>query len=167
MPSLGRNKHLLITWPQSLSTVILEPKKIKSVNVSICICHEVMGPYAMIFIFWMLSFKPAFSLSSFTFIKRPFSSSLLSAVRVVSSFPLLFTKKCTYTHMHTARFQLPAKSSWERGKSLGNIRPSKIPFPIALLPFPRNFSLNLGAQNYIHHNFLLRKHSLPWYQFEN
>ena len=49
------------------------------------ICHEVMGPDAMIFVFWMLSFKPTFSLSSFTFIKRLFSSSLLSAIRVVSS----------------------------------------------------------------------------------
>ena len=48
------------------------------------ICHEVMGPDAMIFVFWMLSFKPAFSLSSFTFIKRLFSSCLLSAIRVVS-----------------------------------------------------------------------------------
>ena len=44
-----------------------------------------MGPDAMIFIFWMLSLKPTFSLSSFTFIKRLFSSSLLSAIRVVSS----------------------------------------------------------------------------------
>ena len=42
-----------------------------------------MGPDAMIFIFWMLRFKPAFSLSSFTFIKRLFSSFLLSAIRVV------------------------------------------------------------------------------------
>jgi len=40
---------------------------------------------AMIFIFWMLSFKPTFSLSSFTFIKRLFSSSSLSAIRMVSS----------------------------------------------------------------------------------
>ena len=47
-------------------------------------CHEVMGPDAMIFVFWMLSFKPTYSLSSFTFIKRLFSSSL-SAIRVVSS----------------------------------------------------------------------------------
>ena len=39
----------------------------------------------MIFVFWMLSFKPAFSLFSFTFIKRLFSSCLLSAIRVVSS----------------------------------------------------------------------------------
>ena len=44
-----------------------------------------MGPDAMIFIFWMLSFKPTLSLSSFTFIKRLFSSSSLSAIRVVSS----------------------------------------------------------------------------------
>ena len=49
------------------------------------ICHEVMGPDAMIFIFWMLSFKPAFSLSSFTFINRLFSLSSLSAIRVVLS----------------------------------------------------------------------------------
>ena len=43
-----------------------------------------MGPDAMILVFWMLSFKPTFSLSSFTFIKRLFSSSSLSAIRVVS-----------------------------------------------------------------------------------
>ena len=85
---LQRSKHLLISWLQSPTTVILKPKKIKSVTVCIVsssICHEVMGPDAKIFIFWMLSFKPAFSLSSFTFIKRLFSSSSLSAVRVVSS----------------------------------------------------------------------------------
>ena len=44
-----------------------------------------MAPDAMILVFWMLSFKPTFSLSAFTFIKRLFSSSSLSAVRVVSS----------------------------------------------------------------------------------
>jgi len=44
-----------------------------------------MGPDSMILVFWMFSFKPAFSLSSFTFIKRLFSSSSLSAIRVVSS----------------------------------------------------------------------------------
>ena len=63
------------------------PQKIRSVTVSIVspsICHEVTGLDAMILVFWMLSFKPAFSLSSFTFIKRLFSSSL-SAIRVVSS----------------------------------------------------------------------------------
>ena len=85
---LPRSKSLLISWLQSLPTVILEPKKIKSVTVSIfspSICQEVMGPDAVILVFWMLSFKPVFSLSSFTFIKRLFSSCSLSAFRVVSS----------------------------------------------------------------------------------
>jgi len=50
--------------------VILEPKKIKSVTVSMVspyICHEVMGPDAVIFVFWMLSFKPSFQLQLFHF----------------------------------------------------------------------------------------------------
>ena len=83
-----RSKCLLISWLQSPPTVILEPKKIKSVTVSIVspsIYHEVMGPDAMIFISWMLTFQPTFSLFSFIFIKRLFSSSSLSAIRVVSS----------------------------------------------------------------------------------
>ena len=45
---LSRSKHLLISWLQSPSAVILEPPKIKSVTVSPSICHEVMGPDAMI-----------------------------------------------------------------------------------------------------------------------
>ena len=66
----------------------MEPKKIKSVTVStvsLSICYEVMGPDAMIFVFCMLSFKPTFSLSPFTFIKKLFSSSSFSAINVVSS----------------------------------------------------------------------------------
>ena len=54
-------------------------------TVSPSVCHEVMGLDAVIFVFWMLSFKPAFSLSSFTSIRRLFSSSSLSAIRMVSS----------------------------------------------------------------------------------
>ena len=64
---LPRSKHL-ISWLQSPSAVIVEPSKIKSLTVSTIspsICHEVMGPDAMILVFWMLSFKPNFSLSSF------------------------------------------------------------------------------------------------------
>ena len=62
---LPRSKCLLISWLQSPSAVTLEPRKIKSATVSIVspsICHEVMGPDAMILVFWMLSFKPTFSL---------------------------------------------------------------------------------------------------------
>ena len=82
------SKCLLVSWLQSPSAVILEPPKIKPDTVSTVspsICHDVMGQEAMILVFWMLSFKPTFSLSSFTFIKRLFSSSSLSAIRVVSS----------------------------------------------------------------------------------
>ena len=85
---LRRSKRLLISWLQSPSAVILEPPKIKSDTVSTVypsISHEVMGPDAMILVFWMLSFHPTFTLSSFTFIKRLFSSSSLSAIRVVST----------------------------------------------------------------------------------
>ena len=85
---LPRSKCLFISWLQSLSAVILESKKIKPVTVSIfslSICHEVMGLDAMILVFWMLSFKSAFLLSSLTLIKRLFSSSLFPAIRVVSS----------------------------------------------------------------------------------
>ena len=77
-----RSKCLLISWLQSPSAVILEPKKIKSdtaSTVSPFISHEMMGPDTMILVFWMLSFKPTFSLF-FTFIKRLFSSSSLSAI---------------------------------------------------------------------------------------
>ena len=85
---LPRSKHLLISWQQSQSTVILEPKKRISVTVptfSPLICHDVMGLDAVILVLWMLSFKPGFSFSSFTLIKRLFSSSSVSAIRVVSS----------------------------------------------------------------------------------
>ena len=81
---LSSSKHLLI----SPSTVILEPKKIKSVIVctfSSFIYHQMMGVDDMILVFWILSFKPAFSLSSFILIKRLFRSSSLSSIRVISS----------------------------------------------------------------------------------
>ena len=63
---LPRSKRLLTSWLQSPSAVILELPKIKSdtvSTVSLSISHEVMGLDAMIFVFWMLSFKPTFSLS--------------------------------------------------------------------------------------------------------
>ena len=114
---LSRSKHLLILWLQSPSAVILKPKKIKSNTVSIVspsICHEVMGPDAMILVFWMLSYKPAFSLSSFTFIKRLFSSSLLSAIRLVSSaylrllifLPAILILACASSSQHFSWYTL-------------------------------------------------------------
>ena len=63
---LPRSKCLWISWLQSPSAVILDLPKIKSLTIftiSRSICHEVMGADAMILVFQILSFKPAFSLS--------------------------------------------------------------------------------------------------------
>ena len=71
--SLPRGKRFLISWLQSPSAVILEPPKIKTATVSTVfpsISHEVMGPDDMILVFWMLSFKPTFSLSPLSFSSR-------------------------------------------------------------------------------------------------
>ena len=134
---LPRSKHLLISWLQSPSAVILEPKKIKSVTVSIfslSTCHEVMRPDAMILVFWMLSFKPTFSISSFTCIKRLFSPSSLSAIRVVSSvylrllifLPAILFLACAPSilafHMMCSAYKL--------NKQGDNIQPWRPPFPI-------------------------------------
>ena len=70
----------------------LESKKMKSVTASTfssSTFYEVMGLDAMILVFWMLSFKPAFSLSSSTLIKRLFSSSLLSASGIISIYKVV------------------------------------------------------------------------------
>ena len=130
---LPRSKLLLISWLQSPFAVILEPKKIKSDTVSPSISHEVMRPDAMIFVFWMLSFKPA-SLSSFTFIKRLFSSSLLSATRVVSSaylrllifLPAILIPACA----SSSPAFLTMYSAYKLNKQGDNIQPWCTPFPI-------------------------------------
>ena len=88
MTFFPRSKHILILRLQSPSGSDFGAQKIKFLTVPIVspfIYHEVMGLDAMIFIFRMLSFKSAFSPSSFTFIKRLLSSFLLSVTRVVSS----------------------------------------------------------------------------------
>ena len=95
--SVMPSNHLIICHPLLLPpsifpnirvfSVVLEPPQIKSLIVSIVslyVCHEVMGLDAMIFVFQMLSFMPTFLFSFFTFIKRLYSSSSLSAIRVVS-----------------------------------------------------------------------------------
>ena len=134
---LQTSKHLLISWLQSTSAVILKPLKIKSITVSIVspsICHEVMEPDAMILVFWMLSFQPIFLLSSFTFIKRLFSSSSLSAIRVVSSaylrllvfLPAILIPACASS---SPEF-LMMYSACKLNKHGDNIQPWRTPFPI-------------------------------------
>ena len=72
---LPRSRHLLISWLQSPSAVILEPQKIKSDTVStvyLSISHKVMGLDAMIFVFGMLSFKSTFPTLHYHFHQEAF-----------------------------------------------------------------------------------------------
>ena len=101
------------------------------------------GTICMIFVFWMLNFKPAFSLSSFTFIERPFSSSSLSVVRVVSSvylrlliflpailIPVYASSSLVFCMMYSA---------YKLNKQGDNIEPWRTPFPIgnqSVVPCP-------------------------------
>ena len=134
---LPRSKRILISWLQLPCAVILEPKKIKFVTVSIVspsIYHEVMELDAMILVIWLMNFKPAFSLSSLTFIKRFFSSSSLSAIRVVSSaylrlliflLEILIPACASSSQAFHTRF-----SAYKLNKQGDNIQPWCTPFPI-------------------------------------
>ena len=111
-------------------------QKIKSLTVSIVsssICHEVMGPDAMILVFWMLSFKPIFSLSSFTFIKSLFSF-LHAAIRVGSSAYLRLLKFFLAILIPAYASSSPAfhimYSAYKFSKQGDNIHPWCTPFPI-------------------------------------
>ena len=133
---LPRSKYLLILWLQSPSTVTLEPKKIKSVtvsSVSSSVCHQVLRLDAMIFMFWMLSFKPAFSLSSFTFTERLFSSSLFFAIRLVSSAYLRLLIFLLANLIQACASSSPAflmmYSAFKLNKQSDNIQPWHVPSP--------------------------------------
>ena len=137
MDFLPRSKHLLISWQYSPSVVILEPTKIKSLTVftvSPSIFHEVMELDAMIFVFWMLSFKPTFSVSSFTSIKRLFSFSLLSAIKVVSSAYLRLLVFLLAVLIPACASSSPAfllmYSVYKLYKQGDNIQPQHTPFSI-------------------------------------
>jgi len=93
-----------------------------------------MGPVAIIFVFWMLSFKPAYSLSSFTLIKRLFSCWSLSAINVVSSAYLrllifLLEILILAFDSYSLVFQM-MYSAYKLNKQGDNIQPSRTPFPI-------------------------------------
>ena len=92
------------------------------------------GTWCHILVFWMLSFQPTFLLSSFTFIKRHFSSSSLSAIRVVSSaylrlFILLWAILIPVYASSSPAF-LRMYSAYKLNKQGDNIQPWCTPFPI-------------------------------------
>ena len=99
-----------------------------------CIYHEVMGSDVIILVFWTLSFKPAFSLSSFTLIKRLFCYSALSAIRVVSSaylrllifLPAILIPACASSSLAFCIMY----SAFKLNKQGDNKQPWHTPFPI-------------------------------------
>ena len=134
------SKHLLISWLQSPSAVILRPRN------KVCHCfhcfpidlHEMMGLDTMILIFWKLNLKPAFSVSSFTFIERPFSYSLLSVMMVVSSsylrlliyLPTILIPACASSSL---AFHM-IYSTYKLNEQGDNIQSWHSPFPIGTSP---------------------------------
>ena len=142
--SLSKLQRLVIdreSWPVAVHgvakswTQLSDWTELKTIpTVSPSICHEVMGLDAMILFFWMLSIKPTFSLFSFIFIKRLFSSFLLSAINVVSSeylrvmifLPEILIPSCASSslafHMIYSAYKLNNQGE--------NIQPWSTPFPI-------------------------------------
>ena len=165
---LPRSKHLLISWLQSPSVLILEPKKINFVTATSfhsSICHEVMGPDATVLVFFMLSFKPAFSLSSFTLIRRLFRSPLLSDIKVADMpcaylrllmlIPVVLMPACDSSsltfHMIYSEFNL--------NKQGDSIQPCRSPFPIlnqSIVP-----CLVLTVASWLPYRFLRRQ--IRWF----
>ena len=143
---LPRSKRLLISWLQSPPAVTLEPRKIKSATVSTVspsICHEVMGPDAMILVFWMLSFKPVFSTLLFHFHQEALWSLFTFCHRVVSSaylrllifFPSILNPDCVSS---SPAFHM-MYSAYKLNKQGDNIQPWCTPFSIwnqSVVPCP-------------------------------
>jgi len=132
---LPRSKSLLIAWLQSQSAVILEPLK-WSLSLFPLFPHlfAIKGPDAMILVFWMLSFKSTFSLSSFPFMKRLFSSTSLSAIRVESSVYLrlvIFIPAILIpAYVSSSSLFLIVYSAFKLSKQGDNRQPQRIPFLI-------------------------------------
>ena len=120
------------------------------------------GTRSMILVFWMLSFKPTFSLSSFTFINRLFSSSL-SAVRVVSTAHLrllIFLQAILIpAYASSSPEFLMMYPAYKLNKQSDNIQPWHTPFPIwnqSVVPYPV-----LTVVSWAAYRFLKRQISCP------
>ena len=124
-----------------------------------------MGPDAIILVFWMLSFKPTFSLSSFTFIKRLLSSSLISAIRVVLSTYLRLLIFLQANLIPDCASSSPAfllmYSACKLNKQGDNMQPWRTPFPIwnqSVVPCPV-----LTVASWPTYRFLKEAGQVVWY----
>ena len=133
---LPRSKRLLISWLQSPSTVIFRAQENK-----ICHCFHFCPSYLLWsdgtrchdLSFFNIEFQASFSLSSFTFIKKHFSSSSFSATGVVSSAYLgllIFLQQSWFQLVfHLATFHMMC-SVYKLNKQGDDIQPWGTPFPI-------------------------------------
>ena len=138
--------------------------KKKASTFSPSICHEVMGPVAMIFVFAVLSFQPTFPLRSFTFIKRLFSSSSLSVIKVASSAYLRLLLFLLAILIPACESSSPAflmmYSAYKLNKQGDNIQPWRTPFPIwnqSVVPCPVLIIASCSA-----YRFLRRQVKWKW-----
>ena len=126
------------------------------------------GTDAMTLVFWMWSFKPSFSLSTFTFIKRLFSSSL-SAIRVVSSaylMLLIFLLACA----SSSPAFLMMYFSYKLNKQADDIQPWRTPFPIwnqSVAPCPvltvASWTAYRFLKRQVNYNTFIAFHFTPFY----
>ena len=127
-------------------------KSVTVSTVSLSICHEVMGLDAMILVFLMLRFKPTFSLSSYTFIKKLFSSSL-SAIRVVSSAYLRLLIFLTVILIpacaSSSQAFLMMYSVYKLKKQGDNIQPCRPPWNQSVVPCPVLTVASLPAYRFL------------------
>ena len=140
---LLRSKHLLISWLQSLSEIILEPKNIKSVTAStlpLSICHGVKGLDAMILVFWMLSSSQGFH-------------SPLSLLSWVSAVPLHFlTLEWYQSHMWGCWYFFGTGMNSHLFQASGHCWVLQICSPIHILTFNNCFHDRMPELYMVHKN---------------
>jgi len=153
----GMTDYEMVGWHNWLDGHEFEQALGVTVSI-VSVCHDMMGPDAMILGFWMLSF----SLSSFTFIRKFFSSSLLSVIGVVLSAYLrllifllaILTPACASSSPAFCMMYLSQKLN----KQSGDIQPWHTPFPIlnqSVVPCPI-----LTLDSWLAYRFLRRQ--LRW-----
>ena len=128
---LPRSKCLLISWLKWPSAVILEPKKIKSDTVSTVspsICHEVMGPDAMILVFWMLlyTYSVQFSRSVMSHSVTPWTAARQASLSITN--PRDYSHSCPlsqWCHQTTSSSVIPFSSCLQSFPALGDMPKNK------------------------------------------
>ena len=120
--------------PQAVRKMLFRPL----LHFSPSICQEAIGPDAMIFVFWMLSFKPAFSLSYFTLKRRLFISASFSTIRVASAFLGWYFSHNLDSDLSSPAFHM-MYSACKLNKQGDNIQPCRTAFLIlnqSIVPCP-------------------------------